>query len=283
MRIFGLSLENPANQSHHSAVYPNMSSTIRSLIVIGLLALSSGCATYTTPGGPADFRALGITADEQDNLTDYNIAQELARKPAASFPAGVAVVRVQADGYRSHSYSNAWNAGRFSIMSERDAEDQIDIDRFASLPMLRGLVRMNRLVIENRIESEEDLRKAAARVQADMLLLYTFDTRFDIETTVPFLGTFSLGILPNKAADVTATVSAALIDTRTGYVYALVETSDTQRQIANAWTSQDAVDQSRTRAERNAFSKLVDEFESAWGTLVRSHSPDSLGSVSGAD
>jgi len=251
-----------------------MPNTLKAFLVLSLLALATGCATYTTPGGPADFRALGITPGEQAGLTEHDIARELERKPAASFPAGVAVVRVQANGYRSHTNRNAWNSGRFSLISERDAESEIDLNRLAELPMLRGLVRLNRLVIENRIETEEDLRKAAARVQADMLLLYTFDTRFSVKNTVPFLDTISLGILPNKEANVTATVSAVLMDTRTGYIYTLAEASDTQKQLANAWTSSDAVDESRIRAESRAFAKLVDELTTSWTTLVRAYVPD---------
>ena len=39
-------------------------------------------------------------------------------------------------------------------------------------------------------------------------------------------------------------------------------------QLANAWTSSEAVDQSRQRAERRAFEQMLDNFVLAWPEVV---------------
>src|SRR2546423_1703511 len=79
------------------------------------------------------------------------------------------------------------------------------------------VVPINQMVVPMKIESERDLRAAAAGVQADMALLYTFNTQFNTETTIPALGVLTLGLFPNQNARVTSTASAALVDTRSGY------------------------------------------------------------------
>lgn len=228
-----------------------------------------GCSTYRVPGGAADFHALGITSDEQAELTEDSIARELAKKPASSFPANLAAVRVQARGYRSYT-TQGYDYGNYSVVTLREVESDTDIDSLASLPMINNIIPLNRLVIID-IKDESDIRKAAARVQADMVLIYTFDTKFGVESFIPALGVITLGLFPNDEARVTSTASAALIDTRTGFIYALAESTADAKQIANAWTSKDAVDQSRRRAERDAFEGLISELKKAWKQVVETY------------
>src|SRR5206468_8119095 len=73
---------------------------MRSTIIIALLILT-GCGThYVTPGAGAKMEMFGgATPAEQAAGTDGGIATILDKKPLASFPASVAIVRVQAPGY----------------------------------------------------------------------------------------------------------------------------------------------------------------------------------------
>lgn len=236
-------------------------------------ALASGChARYVTPGRPADFRALGITPEHADVLTDASIAEKMSKRPLASFPATIAVLRIQDRRYWGYN-DTSYGTGAYSAVTLRDAEIRAELERFNSMPMIRGIVPLNRLVIPNALNSQEDIRGSAAAVHADMTLLYTFDTRFGTETIVPALGTITLGLFPSKEARVTCTASAALIDTRNGYVYALAEASAEEDQLANFWTSEEAVDQSRRRAERNAFKALLDELAATWINVVEQSVP----------
>ncbi len=45
----------------------------------------------------------------------------------------------------------------------------------------------------------------------------------------------------------------------------------TERRTASAWSSQDAVEKTRLKAEAAAFDKLVTEVEHVWRAVVRSH------------
>lgn len=242
------------------------------VVAASVFTVLIGCASYTTPGGPADFRAMGITGAEAAAQTESGIAERMSRRPLAGFPAGIALARVQGPGYKSLSGSG-YGTGAYTIVPTRLVETPEQMARLGKLPMIRGIAPLNRLVTPPHLGTERELREAAANVQADMVLIYTFDTRFGSEQTVPFLKTITLGIFPTEEAQVTSTASCALIDTRNGYVYGLAEGTSRQTQAANAWTTKDAIDQSRVRAEREAFDGLVKQFESMWMGVVTAYGP----------
>ena len=240
-------------------------------LLIGALSLP-GCVSYRVPGGPADFRAMGITEDLVENQTDISIRRRLERKPLAAFPTTLAIVRVQDQGYSSFSAST-YGRGNYCIVTTRDVESDEAFDQIASLPMIRTLAPLNRLVVDSRLNTELELREAAATVQADMLLIYTFDTTFGVEEAIVPLSIITLGLFPDDEARVTTTVSAILIDTRNGYVYGLTEATSHQTQLANNWTSQAAIDQSRRRAEQEAFDKIIVGFGVLWKNVIQTYGP----------
>ena len=254
--------------------------TLGAALVVGALLLG-GCQSvkYTTPGGPADFRALGLSPAEAETLTDYDIGQRLARKPAASFPAAIALVRVQGEGYRSYT-SRGRGSGPYSIITTRDAESDTDVLRLTQMPNTRGIGAVNRLIIPAETKDLKDLRLIGADLQADIILVYTFDTEFgSTETTIPALGVLTLGLFPNERARVTSTASAAFVDTRTGYLYGLAEATVEDTRITNAWGNNEAVDKSRREAERGAFAKLVPEIERLWTDISAMYGPKTAAPV----
>jgi hypothetical protein len=246
-----------------------------SILAVVVAFIACGCETYRAPGHAADFRALGITHEEAHRLTDVDIADRLERRPLASFPASIAVVRVQGRSYASHTM-RGYGSGNFTIVSARDVETDDHFQRIVALSMVRSVQPLNRLVIPERLNSARQLRQAAAEAQCDMLLLYTFETAFGTESKLAPLSVFTIGLFPEREARVTSTASAALIDTRNGYLYGLAEATSRTTQVANAWTSAAAVDDSRRRAERAAFEQLVQSIESMWHGVVRQYGPSDV-------
>ena len=233
-----------------------------------------GCASYRTPGGPADFRALGVTEQVVAENTDFSIAQRLERKPLAAFPTAIAVVRVQDRGYWSYTASG-YGIGNYTVVPIRDVETKEQFDRIGALPMVRGVAPLNRLVLPANFRNDRELRDGAAAVQADMLLIYTFDTAFQVQHKVPPLGILTLGIFPDEHSSIASTVSAVLMDTRNGYVYGLMEATAKKEKLANAWTQRSTVDAGRRQTEAEAFDKLVGEFETTWRRVLEEYGPPS--------
>lgn len=232
-------------------------------LCVALLLIISGCVSYQTPGAGINVGNL--------SKADAEIVELMKREPAAPFPARVALVRVQATGYYSRS-NQCYGAGQFCVVTTRDIETEEDLAKLMRLPMVGGVVPMSRILLPTELKSIKDLRLAAATLKTDLLLMYSIDTQFNVESTeIGPLGFISLGFLPNKKAHVTTTASAALFDVRSGYVFGAAEATATEQQRATFWSSADAVESSRLKTETEAFHKLLGEFEKLWKGVVEQH------------
>lgn len=246
----------------------------RSLVVlsaVAVLAATTGCVKYKTPGAAADLASIGLGPDERAMSTDNGLRSLLDRKPTATFPASIAVTRIQSPGYRSHT-GQSWGRGNYSVVMVRDVETDEHFDRIAALDGIASLGTINRLLLRHSLESSYELREAAAQLHADMLLIYTFDTAFTADDHAEPLTIVTLGLFPAMNVRLHTTATAVLMDTRNGYIYGLCETSAHRSQLANAWTSDLAIDESRRKTEAEAFDKLVGEFEQLWPQIVAEYS-----------
>jgi hypothetical protein len=100
--------------------------------------------------------------------------ESFAAKPAAAFPASIAAVRVQASRYRSYyteREGGVYGKGRYSIITVKEVEEDGDMQRIAKLPQVGGLISISTLLLPESLESDQELREAAARLKADMVLL----------------------------------------------------------------------------------------------------------------
>lgn len=225
--------------------------------VLAALALG-GCAHYKTPGS-------GVSIPD---ITSPNIAAAMARKPAASWPARIIVVRVQGPGYESSS-NRGYGQGRFSVVTTRDIEQEADFQRIGAMPNVAAVGMLSRLLLPGNLGSADDLRTGAAQLQGDIVMMYTIDTAFRTETTnIGPLQTLALGYFPTHKAKVTSTCSVALLDTRTGYVYGVAESTSGEDQRSNVWNEAKAIEKARAKAEREAFTGALAEVEKLWAGIA---------------
>ena len=227
-------------------------------LIIGFFSiLLSGCASYTTPGAAADFSKLGLTPDAKAALTDKSVQAILDKRPLVTFPAAIAVARVQAPDYNSYTYNRYRPlnppAGAYSLITIRDVETDDDFNAIAKLPQVTGVAGIKRILLDRPLNNDEALRTAAAKLHANLLLFYTFDTAFHTDTYVPPLGLITLGLFPNEKAQVTTTASAVLMDVNNGYIYAVVGGSlQSTTSSPTPGPACQAMDEARLKAERQA-------------------------------
>lgn len=229
-----------------------------------LTLLLSACASYVTPGGSV---ALS-------RLAEADVNELLSKKPAATFPAHIAVARVQAPQYQTYR-TQSYGTGRYSVVTTHEVEKEEDWSRLTKAPGVAGIGWMNRLLLPSQLDSLRDLRTAAARLKADIVLVYTFDTSFRVggQKYGP-LNAIALGLLPNKEVRVTTTASAAFFDVRTEFLYGVAEASAQESKYASVWGSSAAVDDLRVLTETKAFQALIPEIEKTWaGIVARSDTP----------
>ena len=236
------------------------------LSLFALATFLTGCANiYIPPTGRADF----------SNFTSRSMEENFAAKPAAGFPAGIAAVRVQAslyhDFYTDHA-GGVYGHGRYSVIFANEVEDDSDFERINKLPQVGGVVSLNSLLVPQNLESDRELREAAARLKADILLLYTFDTSYHNNDSSVALKVVTLGFSPTRKVSVHVVASALLMDTRTGFIYAALEANEKRRLTSNVWESNESADRARLDAEQAAFKSLIGEFEKNWPQIVgRAH------------
>src|SRR5215510_7846552 len=123
---------------------------VGALCALMIALLTTGCASYMTPGG-------GVSIPD---ITTPDVADAMSRKPAAVFPARLAVVRVQGAGYESYS-NRGYGRGKYSVLTNRDIETEADFTRLAAMPEVSAVGTLNRLLLPANMSSADDLRVAA--------------------------------------------------------------------------------------------------------------------------
>ncbi len=249
------------------------------MIVIPLSML--GCNSYyRTPAAPASFAGLGLSAqvgdmneDERTELTDDEILRRLALKPLASFPVNIAHARLQGASYRSN--------GAY-LINLQDENTRAIFVPLAELPGISGMTSLNQMLLPADLENERQLRAAAASLHADLMLLYTYDSRIETDEVIPYAGLFTLGLFPDRNAKAVVTVSAIIVDVRSAYVYGTATGTGQCDQFASAWTNGDAIDDALRKAEQRATVELVANLEALWHSILAEHAPR-LADVAGSE
>ncbi len=234
------------------------------LLVLGAITLLSGCQTYHTPAGRAEFDAFIPPADTK-------LRESFAAVPGAGLPVHLVFVRVQAPHYRnlhSDQEGGVYGQGRYSIFATRELGEDREFQRFEKLPHVGGVGSLSRLLLPQRLDSDQDLREAAARLKADMVVMYTFDTSFFTREKPGPAKYITLGNAHTRHVTVSVTASALVLDTRTGFVYAVLETNERREIATNLWRNVSDADAARRDAEKAAFAKLSDEFCTHWDRMV---------------
>jgi hypothetical protein len=249
----------------------------RHLVLCAAALLAAGCASYSVPGRPADLTLLDRAQEARDQAADersssgLSLSEILERRPAIAFPASIAVVRIQASERPSWGELPRYGAAGFEVVTRRDVESAESLRLLRDLPRVTSVAGVNRLLVPRQIDSEVDLRKVAAELHADVLLIYTFDTSEELDYEHPLFSALSLGFLPLHELEVRTTASAILLDTRTGYCYGLAEGSAFRSPHSSFWTYQESMDDTREETEREAFASLVSEIAVVWERVVETY------------
>jgi hypothetical protein len=223
---------------------------IHKLLSLFLAFSLTSCSSYVTPGRQADL----------STFTDPSVKKAFVARPAIKFPANIALVHVQGGGYRSES-AKGQGQGAYSVVTTRDIEKESDIETLMGLPGIEGVVTLNRLLLPKELNSDLDLREAAAKLHADAILLYTVDTEFRDKDVIPPLSVLTLSLLTTKHYRIKATTSAILMDTKTGYIYGALEEASDNQGMSFIF---DGSDGARRKAERASFEKVLSSFAPFW-------------------
>lgn len=227
---------------------------VASVVVSAVGLAIGGCCSVTREC------AVDMQAWTKPPVVGDGVRSALEREPVSPFPASIAVVRLG-----SHSYdARAW------VANDTGKTVEALIERCRAMPMVTAVTPINMLSKKPKATAD-DLRETAAGVRADLLLVTSIVTQHRGEDLAWPLGLVTLGLFPTKVRSTETSATLALIDTRTGYVYAVAEARDDADQLANGWTSEMAESDAQARSERRAGEKLIARFEEEWKKVLNSH------------
>jgi len=254
-----------AGVAPHTHIQRNLKDKMKKLFALLSLASSlfvfTGCSSYITPGSKADLQSFAPP----------NIQENFAVKPSLPFPAGIAAVHIQAPDYTNYHlrhHGGQYGSGNYTVIMTREVEDQAQFDRVATLPQVAGIATLNRLLIPERLDNDRQIREAVSRLQADLVFVYTFETAFYDRNVAKPLTYVTLGLSPTKKVTAVTTVSALLLDTRTGYIYSAYEATERSELTSSSWSSRETADEARRGTEKRAFNKLIDDVVTSWPRLL---------------
>ena len=230
--------------------------------VLSLLLSLSGCATYQAPGGGVPVVDLAQSGANRDTVNP---------QPAAPFPARILLVRIQASDYATTG-SACFGTGQYCVLTDSNVESTGAMQRLQALPLVAAVDRMPPASIPKSLNTIDELRAAAADLHADLLLLYSLDTRFTVDNAdLAPLAVITPGFLPNKGARVTVRTSAVLVDARTGFVYGMAEATSWRDQNAAVWATRATIEDERRITERSSFELWQERFAALWQRVIATH------------
>jgi hypothetical protein len=239
--------------------------------IITLLILCS-CASYVTPGKSVNFNEIGSKAnlmqDKQSNLgTDPILTKAAKVKPTLQLPANIVVARLQSRGYYNGNVRGV-DIGKFSVVTTRDVEKDEDVEKIRKLKSINEIGAISPLLLSSDVSSDLILREAATKLNADLLFLYTFETTHIRNNTFPLLSLITLGLAPTDRYSVNTSLSAVLIDVRTGFVYGTLNETEKYDGLTISWNTDSALESARKKTEGKAFGKLVEELSPMWDRII---------------
>lgn len=249
----------------------------RALLLIALSgSLSTGCASYATPGQGADLQRSGFlgtpepiraTLSKEIALkTEASIRENLDRQPSARLPARVALAHIQAP---THAYGP--KEEHFRLVTRRAFDMSVHYDTLKGLPQIADIAPLSSAFFTGRHSTALDLRNAAATLRADLLMVYTFDTWIRHTDRGGLFSVLTLGLLPDAEALVSTTGSAVLLDTRTGFVYGLLEAGHEEEVEGTIWGIDVKAEEASNRVEEETMHHMVAKFESLWSQILSEH------------
>lgn len=223
------------------------------------LAFLAGCSTdtgsYLSPNSGSE------SLIKQALIDDPSVATELARKPAATFPAHILVARTSGgDGY---SYAGTYYHGGLILQDTPESERVQQV--LEAQPGVASVVPVNKFLLgDGRADTMVALRRAAAKVQADLVFLYAESRGRRVVDQLPIVSFLTLGLAPLQKIDAEASVSGVLVDVRTGFIYGVINASafDDGRNIG--WFSRAHSKSMEEDMSAAAIAKFIERIPGFW-------------------
>lgn len=122
-------------------------------------------------------------------------------------------------------------------------------------------------------EYQQALLNILKQEQADLLLVYvvTDQDRNEFDATLSILPILTLGLAPTTFVSADMTLEAALIDAKTGYIYAVLGSEGDGLEITNFWNRYDNESEAQSEALSEGYQSLIEQLEEAWPMIQQAY------------
>ncbi len=145
----------------------------------------------------------GTQEEQSQGLKDFLAAHEGPEKQVV-----LAVARVQGPDFDVPG-TQAWGRGNYRVITGKGAERPGDIEKLGKLPGVKRAVQVTELNLPVTLVNDGELRLAGRELGADLLLVYTIDTKVTANTDKA----------PDAAKSSAKSVARGVVlDTKTGKV-----------------------------------------------------------------
>ena len=240
----------------------------KAILMVAGLTFAAGCAgtRYMTEPDVPIYGVLG-----QEKVTEASIKEALATKPQFSWPAKLAVAEIgrsELDGltYRDRTILAEGlapvSATDEKLWNERLRKDHPDIGAAVALPSLLVPASEDPMILR--------LRQAAAKVHADLLLVYMRESDWGERpnpASIAYLTILGLWISPGNDLEGCTVAKGILFDVRNGFVYGVVAGDAETRATVPAVYAEGTREKMRKRTRAESLTDLMDETSGLVGDL----------------
>lgn len=240
-------------------------------LALMLGAAIGGCAsTYKGVIKPTpDLKSL---SPELESMTDAAIDHLLSTNAEPSFPAVVAIAKLNA-GY-SHRYSDRDSALRLEMPSGDETEawrKAAEAAKLGNMPLVDQVHVINPL-IARQSPTLKQLRDSAALLHATMLVVYAQGDSADSgynSAAIAYWSIIGLFLVPGDTVGHHTACYGLVMDTRTGYILAVLEGDSKKEENVLPGAVQIARRRTEAQAQAEALERLQRRFTEALTSLGR--------------
>jgi len=208
------------------------------------VAIVSCYAGYTTPSS----YDVPPSATSQNS----NVTQSKTLKPTVSFPARIAIVKLNGS---MHQHFNSSKHKK----------------TLSKLEGIAGIVNLNSVEPISSNSTTQQLQKTSKKYAADLLAVIRFQSSTHRANLSSAASVVTLGLAPTQTHRAASSVSLSVIDANTGYVYGVLDETVEKKGLSTWWGGSTTKRNTEYRAEKSAMDKLVKKMPALWESILIQH------------
>lgn len=168
--------------------------------------------------------------------------------------------------------NSGYGSGHFRVVADRLPSENTELALIGKLPQISEVITFNPMLIPPALNSIRDLRVLAAKLQADLLLIYTLDVVVYAEKQpTGMLDALTFDLFADQGLEAKTRTTGMLVDVRTGHIYGLLSGEGSAGQEHVPFRKVSDTDSLRQHSEQESYRQFVADFSRLWQSVLQAH------------